>query len=43
MRTLLDDEALRTAMGRRGRQWVEEEMNWDRVVREFERWLTGSP
>ncbi len=43
VRTLLDDEALRTAMGRRGRQWVEEEMNWDRVVREFERWLTGSP
>ena len=32
---LLDDPALRQQMGRAGRLWVEREMNWDRVGREF--------
>ncbi len=36
---LLDDEVLRLEMGHNGRRWVEEEMNWDRVVRDFEHWL----
>ncbi len=39
VRRLLDDEVLRLEMGHNGRRWVEEEMNWDRVVRDFEHWL----
>lgn len=35
-RQLLADEALRQQMGRHGRRWVEEVMNWDRVVAQFE-------
>jgi phosphatidyl-myo-inositol dimannoside synthase len=33
---LLADPARRERMGRAGRRWVEEEMNWDRVVHEIE-------
>ena len=32
---LLNDPALRQRMGRAGRRWVENEMNWDRVGRQF--------
>ena len=32
---LLNDTALRQRMGRAGRRWVEREMNWDRVGRQF--------
>lgn len=32
---LLNDPALRQRMGRAGRRWVEDEMNWDRVGRQF--------
>ncbi len=37
---LLREDERRRALGRAGRIWVEEEMNWDRTVQEFERWLT---
>lgn len=36
---LLQDVELRLQLGRNGRRWVEEEMNWERVAREFEHWL----
>ncbi len=36
---LLADEERRRQMGRNGRRWVEEEMNWTRVVQNFNRWL----
>ncbi len=36
---LLDHASWRERLGRNGRRWVEEEMNWDRVVREMEMWL----
>lgn len=36
---LIQDEDLRQRLGRNGRRWVEEEMNWERVAHEFERWL----
>ncbi len=36
---LLDDAPWREDLGRNGRRWVEEEMNWDRVVRDIEIWL----
>lgn len=32
---LLDDSAMRQQMGRAGRLWVEREMNWNRVGRQF--------
>ena len=32
---LLNDAALRQRLGRAGRRWVEREMNWDRVGRQF--------
>lgn len=32
---LLEDPDLRLRMGRAGRRWVEREMNWDRVGRQF--------
>ena len=32
---LLNDAALRQRLGRNGRRWVEREMNWDRVGRQF--------
>ncbi|MXZ20557.1 MAG: glycosyltransferase family 4 protein [Caldilineaceae bacterium SB0665_bin_25] len=32
---LLDDPDMRQRMGRAGRRWVETEMNWDRVGRQF--------
>lgn len=35
MRTLLDDAALRERMGRRGRTFVEQHHNWERVAREL--------
>ncbi len=39
VRRFVEDEALRLELGHNGRRWVEEEMNWDRVVRDFEHWL----
>lgn len=36
VRRLLSEETLRQRMGQNGRAWVEKEMNWERVVREFE-------
>ena len=38
---LIKDEAFRRRLGQNGRRWVEEEMNWDRVGREFDRWLAA--
>ena len=32
---LLDDPEMRQRMGRAGRRWIEREMNWDRVGRQF--------
>lgn len=32
---LLDDTMMRHQMGRAGRRWVEDEMNWDRAGRQF--------
>ncbi len=37
---LIHDETLRRRLGRNGRRWVEEEMNWARVARDFDYWLT---
>ncbi len=39
VRLLLDDPERRVQMGQAGRRWVETEMNWQRVVREFQAWL----
>ncbi len=33
--TLLQNRALREKMGRAGRRWVEEEMNWDRAAEKY--------
>ena len=35
LQRLLDDAQMRQEMGRAGRRWVEREMNWDRVGRQF--------
>ncbi len=35
LKRLLNDPALRQRLGRAGRRWVEREMNWDRVGRQF--------
>ncbi len=42
LRDLLGDAALRRRMGRAGRRWVEEEMNWDRTAKGILRALETS-
>ncbi len=39
IRALLANDEQRQEMGRNGRRWVEEEMNWKRVVQDVYRWL----
>ncbi len=40
---LVHNEELRRRLGANGRRWVEEEMNWARVARDFDHWLTTPP